>query len=149
MPGQSEPESGDNEGVLHIPQSSSITGVSPSNCLVSYPGHSLGESYPSAEKQSMYSTAPTDWAMTHAILVGTTTLNQSRSGSNGKERVFCPPLCSRASPPDAVLCYSQNTDTIWSYLLCLCYCHPLLLFFPFQPSIHCIQYLDKCKLFNR
>ena len=31
--------------------------------LVSYPGHSLGGSYPSAEKQSVYSTAPADWAM--------------------------------------------------------------------------------------
>ena len=31
-----------NEGVLHIPQSSSITGTSPSDCLVSYLGHLLG-----------------------------------------------------------------------------------------------------------
>ena len=31
-----------NEGVLCLPQSSSITGTSPSDCLVSYPGHSLG-----------------------------------------------------------------------------------------------------------
>ena len=30
-------------------------------CVI--PGHSLGESYPSAEKQSVYSTAPPDWAM--------------------------------------------------------------------------------------
>ena len=30
---------------------------------MSYPGHSLGgRSYPSAEKQSVYSTAPADWA---------------------------------------------------------------------------------------
>ena len=29
---------------------------------MSYPGHSLGESYPSAEVQSVYSTAPVDWA---------------------------------------------------------------------------------------
>ena len=36
-------------GVLHIPQNSSITGTSPSDCLVSYPGHSLGWFYPSAE----------------------------------------------------------------------------------------------------
>ena len=28
-----------NEGVLHIPQSSSITEASPTNCLVSYSGH--------------------------------------------------------------------------------------------------------------
>ena len=62
--GQSGPGSNGNEGVLCIPQSSSITGTSPSDCLVSYPGHSLGgESYPSAEKQSVYSTAPVDWAI--------------------------------------------------------------------------------------
>ena len=30
--------------------------------LVSYPGHSLGESYPSAEMQSVYSEATADWA---------------------------------------------------------------------------------------
>ena len=30
--------------------------------LVSYSGHSLGESYPSAEMKSMYSTAPADGA---------------------------------------------------------------------------------------
>ena len=62
-PGQSGPESDGNEGVLHIPQSSSTAGTSPSDCLVSYPGHSLGGSYPSAEKQSVYSTAPADWAI--------------------------------------------------------------------------------------
>ena len=59
--GQSGPESDGNKGVLCIPQSSSIIGISPSDCLVSYLGHFLrgGEgSYPSAEKQSVYSTAP-------------------------------------------------------------------------------------------
>ena len=45
-----------NEAVLHIPQGSSITEASPSDCLVSYPGLSLGEYYPSAEMQSVYST---------------------------------------------------------------------------------------------
>ena len=34
-PGQSEPGSNGNEGVLHIPQSSSITGALLSDCLVS------------------------------------------------------------------------------------------------------------------
>ena len=43
--GQSEPGSNGNEGVLRIPQSSIITGASPSYCLVSLPGHSLGKSY--------------------------------------------------------------------------------------------------------
>ena len=41
-PGQSGPGSDGNEGVLCVPQSSSITGTSPSDCLVSYTGHSLG-----------------------------------------------------------------------------------------------------------
>ena len=36
-PGYSEPGSNGNEGVLHSPQSTSITGASPSDCLVSYP----------------------------------------------------------------------------------------------------------------
>ena len=41
-PGQSGPGSNSNEGVLHILQSSSITGTSPSDCLVPYSGHSWG-----------------------------------------------------------------------------------------------------------
>ena len=56
------PYSNCNEEVLRIPQNSSITGASLSDCLVSYPGHSLGVSYPSAEIQSVYSTAPANWA---------------------------------------------------------------------------------------
>ena len=40
--GQSEPGSDGNGEVLRISQSSCITGTSPSDCLVSYPGHSLG-----------------------------------------------------------------------------------------------------------
>ena len=59
-PGQSGPRSDGNEGVLCIPQSSSITGTLPSDCLVSYPGHSLEESYPYSKMQSVYSTAPAD-----------------------------------------------------------------------------------------
>ena len=61
-PSQSGPRKDGSEGVLCIPQSSSITGTSPSDCLMSYPEHSLGESYPSAEKQLVYSIAPADWA---------------------------------------------------------------------------------------
>ena len=61
IPGQSEPASNGNEGVLHIPQSSNITGTSQSDCLVSYPGHSLRGFYPSAEVQSVYSTDPANW----------------------------------------------------------------------------------------
>ena len=40
-PGQSGPGNDGNEEVLRIPQSSNITGASPSDCLISYLGHSL------------------------------------------------------------------------------------------------------------
>ena len=49
-----------NEGVFHILQSSR-TGASPSNCLVSYPGHSDvcgGRSCLAVKMQSVYSTVP-------------------------------------------------------------------------------------------
>ena len=59
IPGQSRPSSIGNEWVLLIPQSSSITKTSPSDCLVSYPGQSIGgEVLP----QSLYSTVPANWA---------------------------------------------------------------------------------------
>ncbi len=48
-PGQSRPGSNGNEEVLFIPQSSSITRDSPSDCLMSHPGYSLGKSYLSAK----------------------------------------------------------------------------------------------------
>ena len=57
-PGQSGPGSDRNEEVLRIPQSSSVTGACRSDCF----GDSLGESYPFAEMQSMYSVALADWA---------------------------------------------------------------------------------------
>ena len=61
-PGQSGPGSDDNEEVLHIPRSSSITGASSSECLVSYSGHSFfWGGYPSAEVQLVYFAAPADW----------------------------------------------------------------------------------------
>ena len=47
----SVPGSDDNKGVLRIPQSSCITGVLQADCLISYPGHSLGvRSYASASE---------------------------------------------------------------------------------------------------
>ena len=57
-PGLNGPGSDGNEGILRIPQSFSITEVSPSDCLV----YSLGESYLSVEMQSAHSKAPADWA---------------------------------------------------------------------------------------
>ena len=55
---QSGPGSDGNEGVLGIPKSSHITGTSPSDCLVSCPGHSFSESYSPADKQSVYFYSP-------------------------------------------------------------------------------------------
>ena len=60
--GQNGPGSDGNEGVLYILQSSKIAGASPSDCLMSYPGHLLRESHSSAEMQSVYFTAQADWA---------------------------------------------------------------------------------------
>ena len=53
-PGQGEPGSDGNKGILHIPQSSWILETSTSDSLVSYPGHSLEMSYPSAEMPLVY-----------------------------------------------------------------------------------------------
>ena len=64
IPGQGRSGNDSNEGVLHIPQSSSITGASPSDCLISYPRHTFGDSYSSAEMQSGYPVASADCATT-------------------------------------------------------------------------------------
>ena len=61
-PDQSGPWNDYNRRVLCIPQSSSITGASPLDFCMSYPGHLLGEYYPFAEMQLVYSTTPPDWA---------------------------------------------------------------------------------------
>ena len=58
---QNGPQSTGNEGVLRISQSSRITEASPSDCSMSYSGYLLGESYSSAEMQSVYSAAQADW----------------------------------------------------------------------------------------
>ena len=51
-PGQSEPGSNGNEGVLSIPQSSGINGTSPSDCLVSYLEHLFRESLTPQQRYS-------------------------------------------------------------------------------------------------
>ena len=53
--GQSGPCRDGNKGVLRIPKSSIITGTSPSDCLVSYPGHSLvGGGLTSLQRSSVF-----------------------------------------------------------------------------------------------
>ena len=90
-----------NEEIPHIPQSSIITGTSPSECFGSCPayslarvgsypsakkqsvdcaiGHSWGESYLSEEKQSVYSTALSNWEKSYVI--------QKATYSNDNERL--------------------------------------------------------------
>ena len=53
---------------LHIPQSSSMIGTIPSDCFVSYHDTHWGVSYCSAEKLSVYSTAPADWAINYIVI---------------------------------------------------------------------------------
>ena len=50
------------KGVHCIPQSPSIPRTLPSDCLVSYPEHSLVDSNPTEEKEFVCSTTPADWA---------------------------------------------------------------------------------------
>ena len=60
---ESGPESDSNAAVIRISQSSSITGASPSNGLMSYQDtREEVRSYRSTEMQSVYSTAQADWA---------------------------------------------------------------------------------------
>ena len=61
-PGQSGSESDSNEGVLNIPQGSSITGTSPPDCLMSYPGNSLGGDLIPRKRCNRF-IAPADWAL--------------------------------------------------------------------------------------
>ena len=61
-PSQCGPGSDGNEEVLHISQSFSITEALASDCLMSYPWHSLKGSYVTAEMQLVYSTAPVNRA---------------------------------------------------------------------------------------
>ena len=58
----SEPGSNGNKGAFRIPESSRITGATPSDCFVSHSGHLVGDSYSFGEMQFVYSTPPVDWA---------------------------------------------------------------------------------------
>ena len=64
----SEPGRNSNKEVFYIPQSSRA-GALPSDGLMSYPEHLLGKYYSSAEMQSVYSTAPANWAVNYLIAI--------------------------------------------------------------------------------
>ena len=50
------------KGYSAFAKAPTIIGASPSDCLMSYLGHSLEESYPSAEMQLVYSAVPANKA---------------------------------------------------------------------------------------
>ena len=62
IPGQSGSEYDGSEEVLRLSQNPSITGASPPDYLVSYPGHLLGVTL-SAEMLLVYSIALIDWVI--------------------------------------------------------------------------------------
>ena len=59
---QSGPGSDGSKGIHRIPQSSSITGNLTIKLFSVISGNTSEEFYPSTEMQSVYSTAPSDWA---------------------------------------------------------------------------------------
>ena len=67
-PGQIGPGGDGHEGVLRIPQSSSIAGTSPSDCLVSYSGHSLGEGLTPLQRSSRCILQPQPTERSHGII---------------------------------------------------------------------------------
>ena len=66
--GQSGPGSNGNEGVIHIPQSSSNTGISLSDLFRVVTRTLIEGSYNFGEVQSVYSTASADWAI-HCMVI--------------------------------------------------------------------------------
>ena len=94
-PGLSGPGSDVNIEVLRIPQSFCIREVSPSDCLMSYTGHSLGESYAFAEMQLVYSTALAD--------LGSFNLGNLDVVDNN--RVFLPIQRSKLGLYDSYMCW--------------------------------------------
>ena len=106
-----------------FPKDSGITRASPSDCLVSYPGHSLEESYSSAEMQSGYFTAPADLAgisFKHIYLTHRGTMDQNGPGSNGNERVHS--LDTQNRNLTGRFSYCQTQDTFF-------FCGRILLFY--------------------
>ena len=86
MPGQSGPGNNGNEGVVCIPQSPCITGTSPSDCLASYPGHSLGGGLTPLQRCSSYILQPQPTGQ--FILVGKTYLTRGLYFENNDEVIY-------------------------------------------------------------
>ena len=111
-PGQSGPGSNGNERQLHISQSSSITKASLSDCLESYLGHLLGETYPSAEMQLVYSAALANWSVQHPGNVKQIRLDYHCYITRKLQWLICHKTKPNQSHP-----YSNRFSTVWSWKL--------------------------------
>ena len=103
-----------------------VPGTSPSDSLVSYCRHSLGwGSYPSAEKQTIYSTAPADWAEDNRACLPDSLCNSNKDGrlrralqtndvsftfsfGVGNSSPFIPKPCSSKKDPSQEVSLSEN-----------------------------------------
>ena len=126
--GQSGPGSNSNEGVLRIPQSSSTAGTSPSDCLVLYPGHSLGGVLPLCREAvgvfySRIAPRPFDRAVWHSCRMGGRNQDQTRGRIGPQFRLgnlrvgelhFCP-LCHPCTALDQASSLSRHLGS-WNCL---------------------------------
>ena len=111
-PGQIGPWSDSNEGVLRIPQSSSITGVSPSDCFLSYQGDSLGGGLTPLQRGSQYTLcASADWAMCFYVCVCTCLC--------GKMCFFCMLICVYVC---VCVCVIMCVHLLVYVYVCVCLC---------------------------
>ena len=112
IPGQSEPGSNDNEEVvLCIPQSSSITGASSSDHLVSYPGHLSGRSltpHPPCRGTVGVFYSPADWAN----VVWKTSQERWTMRTDGARETGKSVLAVRLDDHDSVLICLKNNSCV-------------------------------------
>ena len=83
-----------------------------SDCLVSYPGRSLGVSYSSAEVQSVYSTAPVNWGTVILKEINVSFIPVSSSSSSSRH----------ADKIDFSLSLFLSLSLSLSISLCVCVC---------------------------
>ena len=72
--------------MFYVLQSTNITGASLSDCLASYPGQSLGESYTDCISAEGYSIDSADWAKSHSGFQGQSIT--PNNNSNKKQHQF-------------------------------------------------------------
>ena len=123
-PGQSDPESNCHEEVLHIFQIS-WTRALPSDRLISYAGHSwVRVSYPFAEMQMVYSTAPVNWAIFCWLFRTHNSLKLTSAKKREKERERLQITCC-STPPHNQQVKAYNCPFLYTYVV------PLISFLTF------------------